>query len=165
LPDHQFCFRMAHSTSHQLRRVVRHVKGRREPPLSESTSMLLLDVEKAFDSVWHEALLLKLLARGCNLSLTRLIFSFQICVGKSQSLSCNIRYSVPQGAILSPTLYNIFTSDIPNEGECGRFFRANFRNWFAANCRASLTLFLITSRIGRFESIIQKLKRSFLQTF
>jgi Reverse transcriptase (RNA-dependent DNA polymerase)/Endonuclease-reverse transcriptase len=124
LPDHQFGFRMAHSTSHQLRRVVRHVKGRREPPLSESTGMLLLDVEKAFDSVWHEALLHKLLTRGCNISLARLIFSFlkersfQVCVGKAQSSSCNIPYGVPQGAILSPTLYNIFTSDIPNAGEC-----------------------------------------------
>jgi hypothetical protein len=57
LPDHQFDFRMALSTSHQLRRVIRHVKERREPPLSKSTDMLLLDVEKAFDSVWHEALL------------------------------------------------------------------------------------------------------------
>jgi hypothetical protein len=114
LPDHQIGFRMAHSTSsHQLRRVVRHVKGRRQPPLSESTGMLLLDAEKAFDSVWHEAHLHKLLATGCNISLARLIFSFQkersfqVRVGKVHSSSCNIPYSVPQGAcaILSPGIY------------------------------------------------------------
>jgi hypothetical protein len=101
---------MAHSTYHPLRSIVRHVKGRRESPLSESTGMLLLDVEKAFDTVWHEALLLKLLAKER---------SFQVCGGKIQSLSCNIPYGMPQGAILSPTLYNynIFTSDIPNEGD------------------------------------------------
>jgi hypothetical protein len=29
LPNHQFGFRAAHSTSHQLNRVVRHVKNRR----------------------------------------------------------------------------------------------------------------------------------------
>jgi hypothetical protein len=86
--------------------------------------MLLLDVEKAFDSVWHETLLHKLLARGCNISLVRVIYSFlkersfQVYVGKAQSSSCNIPYGVPKGAILSPTLYNIFTSDIPNAGEC-----------------------------------------------
>jgi hypothetical protein len=62
--------------------------------------------------------------RGCNISLARLIFSFlkersfQVCVDKAQSSSCNIPYGVPQGAILSPTLYKIFTSDIPNAGEC-----------------------------------------------
>jgi hypothetical protein len=87
--------------------------SREERPLSESTGMLLLDVEKAFDSVWHESLLHKLLSKGCNISLVRLIFSFlkersfQVCVGKAESLSCNISYSVPQGAILSPTLYII----------------------------------------------------------
>jgi hypothetical protein len=42
----------------------------------ESTGMLLLDVEKAFDSVWHEALLHKLLINGCDIFLARLIFSF-----------------------------------------------------------------------------------------
>jgi hypothetical protein len=41
-----------------------------------------------------------------------------MCCGKTQSSSCNIHYGMPQGAILSPTLYNIFTSDIPNAGEC-----------------------------------------------
>jgi hypothetical protein len=30
LPNHQFGFRAAHSTSHQLNRVVKHVKNRRE---------------------------------------------------------------------------------------------------------------------------------------
>jgi hypothetical protein len=143
-----------------------------KPHFSESTGMLLLDVEKAFDSVWYEALLHKLLARGCNISLARLIFSFQVCVSKAQSSFCNIPYGVPhEGAILSPTLYNIFTSDIPNAGECelatfvndtAIFVLSCLRKCFTANCRASLTLFLITSRIGRFESILQELKRSFL---
>jgi hypothetical protein len=29
--------------------------------------MLLLDVEKAFDSIWHDALLLKLIQGDCNI--------------------------------------------------------------------------------------------------
>jgi hypothetical protein len=66
LPDHQFGFRVVYSTSHQLRRVVRHVKTKRSLRVPESTGMLLLDVEKAFDSVWHEALLHKLLVNGCG---------------------------------------------------------------------------------------------------
>jgi hypothetical protein len=49
LPNHQFGFRTAHSTSRQLNRVVRHVKNRKAQ--GKSTEMLLLDVEKAFDSV------------------------------------------------------------------------------------------------------------------
>jgi hypothetical protein len=91
--------------------------------MPKSTGMLLLDVEKAFDSVWHEALMQKLLMKGCDIFLTGSIFSFlknrsfQVCVGKAQSSSCDIPYGVSQGAILSPTLHNMFTSDAPNAGE------------------------------------------------
>jgi hypothetical protein len=61
--------------------------------------MLFLDVKKAFDSVWHDALL-------------RIIYScqndrtFQVSVGKSKSSVCNIPFGVPQSAVLSLTLYN-----------------------------------------------------------
>jgi hypothetical protein len=122
LPNHQFGFRAAHSASHQLNRVVRHVKNRRGH--GQSTGMLLLDVEKAFDSVWHDALLHKLIRRGCNIFLVRIIYSFlndrtfQVSVGKSKSSVCNIPYGVPQGAVLSPTLYNFFTSDAPTVEGC-----------------------------------------------
>jgi hypothetical protein len=71
LPDHQFGFRVAHSTSHLLRRVVRHVKAKRSLRVPESTGILFLDVEKAFDSVWHEALLHKILANGWDIFLAQ----------------------------------------------------------------------------------------------
>jgi hypothetical protein len=75
LPNHQFGFRAAHSTSHQLNRVVRHVKNK--IGWSQSTGMLLLDVKKAFDSVWHDTLLHKLIHQGgCNIFLARIIHSF-----------------------------------------------------------------------------------------
>ncbi len=130
IPQHQFGFRRAHSAAHQLRRVVKNIKEARDAKIrgtsrvSLSTGMLLLDVEKAFDSVWHEALLHKLLQRGCDIFLARLIFSFlkgrtfQVKIGNITSNSHSIPYGVPQGAILSPTLYNIFTSDVPTSSFC-----------------------------------------------
>lgn len=127
LPNHQFGFRKAHSAAQQLRRVVKNIKdarNRRTSRLPLSTGMLLLDVEKAFDSVWHEALLHKLIQWGCDIFLARIIFSFlkgrsfQVCIGNSKSPSFVIPYGVPQGAILSPTLYNIFTSDVPTSEFC-----------------------------------------------
>jgi hypothetical protein len=82
--------------------------------------MLLLDVERAFDSVWHDALL-----RGCNIFLVQIIIysflndrTFQVSFGNSKSSVCNIPYGVPQGAVLSPTLYNFFTSDDPTVDGC-----------------------------------------------
>jgi hypothetical protein len=41
-----------------------------------------------------------------------------VCIGGSKSFSYDIPSGVPQGAILSPTLYNIFTSDVSTTGEC-----------------------------------------------
>jgi hypothetical protein len=66
--------------------------------------------KKTFYSVWHDALLHKLIQRGCNIFLARIIHSFltfQISVGPSRpSLD------------LSPTLYNLFTSDAPTADGC-----------------------------------------------
>jgi hypothetical protein len=45
--------------------------------------------------------------------------TFQVSVGKSKSSVCNIPYGVPQGALFSPTLYNLFTSDAPTADGCG----------------------------------------------
>jgi hypothetical protein len=75
--------------------------------------MLLLDVERAFDSVWHDALLHKLIRRGCNIFLVRIIYSLSKLVSVSPC-----RYGVPQGAVLSSTLYNFFTSDAPMVDGC-----------------------------------------------
>jgi hypothetical protein len=47
LPHHQFGF----CASHQLNRVVRHIKTNRES--QKSTSMVFVVVEEVFDSVWH----------------------------------------------------------------------------------------------------------------
>jgi hypothetical protein len=86
--------------------------------------MLLLDVEKAFNSVWHDALLHKLIQGCCNIFLAPIIHSFlsgstfQVSVGKSKSYVCNILYGVPQGAVLSPIFYNLFTSDASTADWC-----------------------------------------------
>jgi Reverse transcriptase (RNA-dependent DNA polymerase) len=67
----------------------------------------------------------KLLQQGCDIFLARLIFSFikgrsfQVSVGSAKSSSKNNPFGVPQGAILSPTLYKIFTSDVPSSEFCG----------------------------------------------
>jgi hypothetical protein len=61
---------------------------------------------------------------GCNIFLARIIHyffserTFQVNVGKSKLSVCNILYGVPHGAVLSPTLYNLFTSDAPTADGC-----------------------------------------------
>jgi hypothetical protein len=90
---------------------VQHVKGKMDLLMSLRACYFLMSKNK-------------LLMKGCEIFLARLIFcflknrSFQVCVDKAQSSSCDIPYGVPQGAIISPTLFNIFTSDAPKGGEC-----------------------------------------------
>jgi hypothetical protein len=67
------------------------------------TRMLLLDVEKAFDSVWHNALFHKLFSK----SILFILFSMNVLF-KSVLASPN---RLPQEAVLFSNLYNFFTSD------------------------------------------------------
>lgn len=116
LPDEQFGFRQNHSCNHQLTRLTNHIKN----SLSEkkSTGLLAFDIEKAFDSVWHKGLVHKMFKLKFPLYITKLIRSFlskrsfQVSINGTNSKSYNIVAGVPQGSVLSPTLYNIFTSDL-----------------------------------------------------
>jgi hypothetical protein len=91
--------------------------------------MVFLDVEKAFESAWHEGLLHKLVISNCYLYLTKIIASFRsgrsfhVSVNQTDSATHHIPYGVPQDAILSPSLYNFFTDNSPqiNESETATF--------------------------------------------
>jgi hypothetical protein len=84
--------------------------------------MFFLDMEKAFDSV-PDRLLHKLVISICYLYLTKIIASFltgrsfHVSVNKTGSATHPIPYGVPQGAILSPSLYNFFTADSPQSNK------------------------------------------------
>ena len=112
----QFGFRSGHSTNHQLLRVTKHIKENLKN--GKSTGMLTFDVEKAFDGVWHKALLHKMFLLKFPLQLIKIIKSFlfnrsfYVSVGNEKSNSFQIVAGVPQGSVLSPILYNIFTSDL-----------------------------------------------------
>jgi hypothetical protein len=60
LRPQQFYFRTNHSTCQQVLRITETVSLRFN--LDKSTAMTLIDIEKAFDSVWHDALRHKLLS-------------------------------------------------------------------------------------------------------
>lgn len=113
--DWQESLKKGHSTIHQLVRIKQEIK--RNFSHGKSTGMVLLDVEKAYDSVWQEAVVFKLHQSNCPLYLVKIISSFlsnrrfEVTLNGSTSTSHPIPFGVPQGSVLSPTLYNIFTSD------------------------------------------------------
>lgn len=121
-PDEQFGFRRYHSTAHQVFRICRHIKLNRA--VGKSTGMLLLDIEKAFDSVWHNGLIFKMLEFRFPVFLCKIVQSFlysrhfRVSVNNTCSDLNNFYAGVPQGSVLGPVLYNIYTSDFPYLPEC-----------------------------------------------
>lgn len=122
LMNEQFGFRQGHSTNHQLLRVTNYIKS--ELRNKRSTGMITFDIEKAFDSVWHNALLHKMLILKFPFYLIKIINSFlenrsfYVSIGESKSKQYSIPAGVPQGSVLSPILFNIFTSDLKISPKC-----------------------------------------------
>ena len=83
------------------------------------TSAVFLDVEKAFDQVWHTGLLHKMKKFGIDQNLLRWIKSFlsersvSIKIKNTKSDFFTPKHGVPQGSPLSPILFIIYVSNIP----------------------------------------------------
>ena len=116
IPNHQFGFRNKHATIEQVNRITNKIRNAFER--KKYCSAAFLDVSQAFDKVWHKGLLFKLKkhlpAEYYNLLKSYLSNrSFQIKINTTVSELYNIKAGVPQGSVLGPILYLIYTSDLP----------------------------------------------------
>lgn len=115
LLNEQFGFRKDHSTVHQVKRIVNFITKNKSN--RQSTGVVFLDIEKAFDSIWHNGLIYKLKMFGYPIYLQKIINSFLkdrlfiVNIDSEASTERKILAGVPQGSVLSPTLYSIYTSD------------------------------------------------------
>lgn len=82
--------------------------------------MFLLDIEKAFDTVWHDGLLHKSLKLNIPINLLKLIKSylsnrmFMVFMDDETKSSCQVIHAgVPQGSILGPYLFLLYLNGIP----------------------------------------------------
>jgi hypothetical protein len=79
-----------------------------------------VDLKKAFDSVWHTGLYLKLLRQNIRGKCFNIIESMYkqstTCIKMNNYLtqSFKVAAGVKQGEMLSPTLFDLFTNDIPD---------------------------------------------------
>ncbi|GFS66758.1 RNA-directed DNA polymerase from mobile element jockey [Trichonephila clavipes] len=85
------------------------------------TAGLFLDVKKAFDRMWHDGLIYKMILCKFPTYLIKIIHSyvdnstFNVKLNNMLSSQRPILASTLQGSILSPALYNIYTSDFPTD--------------------------------------------------
>lgn len=113
----QFGFRPEHSTTQQLTRVLNILTDNKNK--NKASVVTLLDVSKAFDKVWHDGLLYKLIQTTIPRSAIHILKSyltnrkFFTFVEGFASSTRPIRSGVPQGSVLGPILYTIYTNDMP----------------------------------------------------
>ncbi|XP_045025199.1 uncharacterized protein LOC123469925 [Daphnia magna] len=85
----------------------------------KSTVAVFLDIEKAYDSIWIQGLLFKMASMGITGAILAWLKNFvtgrSMCVriGDQESSHKTISNGVPQGAVISPILFNIMMSDFP----------------------------------------------------
>lgn len=118
LPDDQFGFRARRTTTHALVKFQQDIVN--EFTKRAPTIAITIDIAKAFDTVWPEGLIHKMMnIYHMDAHLCRLIFnfltnrSFSVNVKKAVSPNQTIAAGVPQGSVISATLYIIYVADLP----------------------------------------------------
>ena len=116
LYKYQSGFRRGYSTDTCLIHLSDFIRG--ENDKGNVVGMVLLDLQKAFDTVDHSILLMKLRASGLGDDITMWLQSYLsdrkqlVDVSGTFSSSENISCGVPQGSILGPLLFLIYVNDM-----------------------------------------------------
>ena len=117
LPGHQSAYRQGYSTESALLKIFSDILNAADS--AQVTLLGLLDLSAAFDTVDHDILLTRL-HKSYGVGGTALVWISSFIQGRQQSVTFNghqstriqLKYGVPQGSVLSPLLFIMYTSDV-----------------------------------------------------
>ncbi len=119
LKERQHGFRTYKGTSTAITTTYEAIANALAQKKKKKVYMVLKDVVKAFDKVWHNGLKYKLLTLQLPSILEKILCNFldnrkgKINIGKEYNREIRLLSGVPQGSVLSLTLYTLFTNDLP----------------------------------------------------
>ena len=139
--DFQYGFRSSRSTADLLTVVSDRIA--RAFNRSGATRVVALDISKVFDRVWHAGLLHKLRSYGISGQIFSLISSFlsnrrlRVVLDGKSSQEYPVNVGVPQGSILGPALFLLYTNDLPDDVVCDIAIYADDTTLYSKCDRAS----------------------------
>ena len=118
LPKEQAAFRSGRSCDEQVLALTSFIERGFQHGLK--TFVALIDLSSAYDTVWREGLLIKLTKLIPDKRLIKLLDNclnnrlLQVYTNNGVSRWRRLNNGLPQGSVLSPVLYNVYTSDLPS---------------------------------------------------
>lgn len=161
IPDHQFGFRQEHGTIEQVHRIVTIIRSAFEK--KQYCSALFVDISQAFDKVWHDGLLIKisrLLPQNTHKLLKSYLIERKFKVRSKDQFSSvrSASAGVPQGSILGPLLYLIYTADMPTNPKTYTSTFADDTAFISVNSDPKVASEQLQSHILELEDWLKKWK-------